>query len=251
MYPLLSTATVKTLLGLFVVAAIGAWSLVEVLSPSTGLLRFGPFFATVVVGVVGLLMRGHHHWTPWRRLWRAVPQLNDWAYPDLNGVWVGSIRSNWPVIQRLSQAVPGDEPVDEKELASVPLGEGRIAVEVRADLYSVRLVAATEGVGGTSRSVTARPRRCADSEVTTISYVYVQSTPDPEATDESTHVGAAELRLEKGRSGVLEGEYWTRRRWRLGQNTAGRIELRRVSDRRDPERPLSDYFGDGTSEPAA
>jgi len=31
----------------------------------------------------------------WRYIWRWIPKLNDWIFPDLNGTWIVEIRWNW------------------------------------------------------------------------------------------------------------------------------------------------------------
>ncbi len=44
----------------------------------------------VVVVLAGLVVR-----LLWRSLWRLVPALNRWVFPDLNGTWRGELQSTW------------------------------------------------------------------------------------------------------------------------------------------------------------
>lgn len=45
----------------------------------------------------------------WRVLWRWIPKLNDWIYPDLNGKWDVTIKSNWNRIDKLARSAAGYE----------------------------------------------------------------------------------------------------------------------------------------------
>lgn len=60
------------------------------------------------------------------------------------------------------------------------------------------------------------------------------------ATDEETHLGAADLALTEDYSRA-EGTYWTRRSWRTGRNTAGTLDLARLSQRIDPRKTLRQH----------
>ncbi|WP_083101151.1 hypothetical protein [Pseudophaeobacter leonis] len=40
---------------------------------------------------------------------------------------------------------------------------------------------------------------------------------------------------------VAEGVYWTRRNWQIGLNTAGRLELRRSTQRKEKGKSLRQY----------
>jgi len=70
--------------------------------------------------------------------------------------------------------------------------------------------------------------------------VYAQSVPDPAITDEESHLGAADVEFEPDDLTRAEGVYWTRRQWRLGLNTAGKLTLRRLSER-SPQKTLREY----------
>ncbi len=74
-----------------------------------------------------------------------------------------------------------------------------------------------------------------------LSYVYRQQTPNHATTDEESHLGAADLVLTIGDHSRAEGTYWTRRSWRTGRNTAGTLELTRLSQKVDPRTPLREH----------
>jgi hypothetical protein len=69
----------------------------------------------------------------------------------------------------------------------------------------------------------------------------MQQTPHPAATDEETHLGAADLALTADDHSKAEGTYWTRRSWRTGRNTAGKLELTRRSQSIDKQKTLQQY----------
>src|SRR6266404_332004 len=49
----------------------------------------------------------------WRYVWRKIPAMEKWVYPDLNGVYDVTIRTNWPIQTRMLAAAKGEgEPFD-------------------------------------------------------------------------------------------------------------------------------------------
>ena len=56
----------------------------------------------------------------------------------------------------------------------------------------------------------------------------IAPTAGPALADEALHPGAARLDVDTDKW-RLKGEYWTRRSWRSGFNTAGILEVKRVS----------------------
>nr|WP_276589003.1 MULTISPECIES: hypothetical protein [unclassified Sphingomonas] len=168
-------------------------------------------------------------WAPWRLVWRVLPAL-DAVFPDLNGTWTGTTKSNWPVHHLMLQAAEGAVVLDRASLAAVPLEEGSIKLTIKASLFALRIAGELGRTGGSSHSTTVRVSRDENRDAWRLDYVYRQDTPQPVDTDEGSHVGAATVRLDgSSKPPTLIGEYWTRRRWRSGLNTAGLIEVTRSS----------------------
>lgn len=67
------------------------------------------------------------------------------------------------------------------------------------------------------------------------------TTPNHAATDEEIHLGAADLALTTEDNSKAEGTYWTRWRWKTGRNTAGTVELTRISQTVDRKRALREH----------
>lgn len=167
-------------------------------------------------------------WAPWRCVWWLFPFLNKWLFPDLNGTWRGTTSSNWSRIERMLGAAEGAGGLVRAGLSSIPLQEDEVTMTIRASLFSLRIGARLHRTGGRSHSITERVTREKRRDVHELYYVYEQETPDAAATDEERHVGAAALVVDTD-SWTLEGDYWTKRMWRSGLNTAGRIMVARIA----------------------
>lgn len=166
--------------------------------------------------------------SPWRGLWYAIPQLNHWVFPDLNGKWFGSAQSNWTVIETLIEAAERKRPkVERDDLANIPLKNVEVILHIRASLFTFRIHAKLEDTKGTSHSLTERVQKNEARDTFELYYVYLQHTPQPQLTDEASHPGAARLDLDLDRW-TMAGEYWNRRSWRSGFNAAGLLNVRRV-----------------------
>jgi SMODS-associating 2TM, beta-strand rich effector domain len=240
-YALLPWKWLSTALALLVAAAVYADDLAALAGytmPESVVVRLLP---VIVLGAVGGFFGPTGHLAPWRVLWRWFPSLNSFIFPDLNGTWVGSTRSNWPTIARMLDAAQAHRAIDATDLAAVPPQEDALAVEIIASLFSVRVAAALSSTNGNSHSVFAKPRLDPVSGRVHLTYVYQQVTPEPAAMDDEVHMGAADVTLDPGRPTSADGVYWTRRKWRLGLNTAGRIELRRLAERRSGTKTLREH----------
>ncbi|MDW4496563.1 hypothetical protein R5H30_01110 [Sulfitobacter sp. D35] len=180
------------------------------------------------------------YWAPWRILWRWMPKLNDW-FPDLNGVWVGSTRSNWLTIKRLVEAAQSDDRTTEQELHDLPEQQDAMAVRFTNSLFKLQVRAGLSSTNGDSFSITAKPWRNQHTGRIHLSYVYRQQTPNHAITDEEAHLGAADLELVTENYRRAEGTYWTRRAWRTGRNTAGILELSKVTAKGSREKSLQLY----------
>ncbi|MDT0683554.1 hypothetical protein RM543_12725 [Roseicyclus sp. F158] len=180
------------------------------------------------------------YWAPWRILWRWIPKLND-LFPDLNGVWVGSTSSNWPTIKRLVEAAQSDDRTTEQELHDLPEQQDAMAVRFTNSLFKLQMRAGLSSTNGESFSITAKPWRNQNTGRIHLSYVYRQQTPNHAITDEQAHLGAADLELVTEDYRRAEGTYWTRRAWRTGRNTAGILELSKVTAKEGYEKSLQHY----------
>lgn len=171
---------------------------------------------------------GSKWWSPWRWAWR-IPGVQRYTFPDLNGTWTGKTSSNWPSIQAMMDCYEkGEKPGQLGPLDQIPLKEDDIELVIVASFFRFRIEGKLSSTGGTSHSTSARVCWNEDRERFEVSYLYSQDTPTPQRTDEASHPGAASLVLDMD-AGTLKGEYWTKRSWRSGLNTAGLLEVTRVT----------------------
>lgn len=182
--------------------------------------------ALSIWGLILLILTGSAaRWSPWRVLWRVIPQLNKWLFPDLNGTWIGTTQSNWPVIEGMLHTIDGKRrDLGRDQLGTIPLKDDGIEITIRASFFKFVLEAKLSSTGGTSHSITETLRYDNRLERFELSYVYRQDTPAPLLTDDASHLGAAHLLLDL-EAGSLKGNYWTMRSWRSGLNTAGLIDV--------------------------
>lgn len=172
-------------------------------------------------------------WAPWRVIWRSLPFLNEKIFPDLNGIWRGTTSSNWPIISARAGAGLGEPPNKPNDGAGFALQKNEIELEIIANLFVFRITATLPNTNSKSSSLT-ESFTCDRHGRHEVFYVYRQNTPVPDPTDENAHDGAASLRVDTVQW-TLSGAYWTRRSWQKGLNTAGLIEVKRIS--RDVNRP--------------
>lgn len=180
------------------------------------------------------------YWAPWRVVWRLFPAFNRW-FPDLNGVWVGSTRSNWPTIKKLVETAQSHDRLTEQELHDTQDQRDAMAIQITNSLFTLCIHASLSSSTGESHSIAAKPWRHQHTKRIHLSYVYQQQTPDPAVTDEESHLGAADLALTTDNHSRVEGVYWTKRSWATGRNTAGKLELTRISQRANENKTLRRY----------
>jgi hypothetical protein len=139
----------------------------------------------------------------WRPIWRCVPALNKWVFPDLNGEWSGELKSTWI------------NPETGKRLRPI-----NTTVTIQQGLFETCVTLRT----GESRSDSDRVilERVGKTDRFRIWYSY-QSGPRAEFRDRSApHEGVAYLEYDLASPSELEGSYYTAR------NTTGDIAVKRI-----------------------
>lgn len=148
------------------------------------------------------------HWA-WRAIWRLVPKLNEWVFPDLNGNWHIEIDWHGPIGK-------GSGTLAGTAIIKINL------LKISMDVVTPRSVSHTLAVVAQKDPESGRPR---------LAYVFrvnPQGVPGP---DGIPYRGAAILdHYGTGTSEVLRGKYWTERQ------TVGEYVLRRLTEKEpDPE----------------
>lgn len=227
-----STLSLKRLASLLGVPPVAIFILLATFwHPPESLAAAWSLGKTVVSGwgiFLAIFGSGSGKWAVWRFFWRPVI-VQRWFFPDLNGVWEGTTSSNWPVIKAMFDTYEKREkPLHAGSLDQIGLQSDKIELTIKASFFRFRIEGKLANTGGTSKSISARVHWNDADERYELYYIYSQNTPTPIKTDEGMHIGAATLVLDMERM-TLTGDYMTKRSWRQGLNTAGLLDLRRIS----------------------
>lgn len=157
---------------------------------------------SLVAFAVGTILAGIANFT-WRWLWRRVPSLNRWLFPDLNGTWTGTLQSTW--IDPATAVSPGPIPT---------------TVTIRQTLFDVSVKMKTGESGSYSTRVIPEAEPQADRYRLWYSY---DNRPTATVQHRSTpHEGVAWLEVALADDpDKLTGQYYTSRK------TTGDIEVTR------------------------
>ena len=226
---------------LFVVIAFAVYvdeieAYFELNLPDHVVVRFLPLILPLLITGI---FAPYGRWAPWRLIWKFCPPLNN-IFPDINGVWYGSTNSNWPRIKKLFDVSQMDCTTNQEELNLIPLQVDALAIEVKATLFKVQIIASLSSTTGQSYSIIVCPRKDIHNRLF-LTYVYNQDTPKPSVTDTDNHLGAVDLMIDTDSFSKAKGNYWTRRNWKQGLNTAGSLEIQRIELWRDKKKSLDDY----------
>jgi len=226
-----STLPLKRLVAWLALPPLGIFVLLAVLMHASQSLSEGWSLANKVLSGWCLFLfvfgSGSQWWRPWRLFWR-IPGIQRLLFPDLNGKWKGKTRSNWPSVKAMFNSYEKREkPGHAGPLDQVPLQDDDIELQITASFFRLRVEGKLSNTGGTSHSISAQVNWNDHLERFELGYLYNQNTPTPRQTDEALHLGAAYLILDM-EAKTLKGEYWTKRSWRSGLNTAGLLEVARV-----------------------
>ena len=171
----------------------------------------------------------------WRRLWKLLPSLNQWIFPDLSGEWEFAVESNWSRLVYLCDAADGKQAafdirtVDESSLPPL-LTTPTMKAVIKQSWLSIDMEVTNPNSNSPiqqSHTVFIEPKRGIGSERHSIFYVFRQENKMASITDERSFYGAARLTWNPEK-GILEGIMWTHRSWERGINTAAHVTMTRV-----------------------
>lgn len=133
--------------------------------------------------------------------------------PPIDGEWNMKLQSNWGIMQKwLGQG-------DGTELYVV---QGK--VKIKARLFSVKMEFTSDIPYSESKTISVSVRPSDQTGILELNYMYINYTQVPVATDTNTHTGAARVFVKESGDGfVMDGTYFTDRKWTEGLNTAGQV----------------------------
>ncbi|AKK01098.1 MULTISPECIES: hypothetical protein [Pseudomonas] len=137
--------------------------------------------------------------------------------PPIDGEWNMKLQSNWGIMQKwLGQR-------DGTELYVV---QGKVRIKAR--LFSVKMEFTSDIPYSESKTISVSVRPSDQVGILELNYMYINYTQVPVATDTNVHTGAARVFVkESGDDFVMDGTYFTDRKWTEGLNTAGQVTFTR------------------------
>jgi hypothetical protein len=135
----------------------------------------------------------------WRWLWKKIPFLNSFMFPDLNGEWDMTIHWSWEGKRGIAKAT----------------------AHIKQDLLKLSM----EVASGDSDSITllAKPKKDPESGRAILYYIYKNTPKFKDGNESLPYDGTAILKIDHKSFDVLEGNYYTDRL------TTGYYELRKKS----------------------
>jgi hypothetical protein len=136
----------------------------------------------------------------WQWLWKLIPKLNDWIYPDLNGYWDVEIDWHWGTKSGTKPAV-----------AHIKQSLLEFSIELESDESE-------------SETLIVVPHKHSKSARPGLYYIYRSEGKTGAAKKQDPHTGAALLKLSMDSNDHMYGNYFTNR------STNGQYTLRRITE---------------------
>tara|TARA_R110000868_G_scaffold106084_2_gene291071 strand:- start:1149 stop:1889 length:741 start_codon:yes stop_codon:yes gene_type:complete len=173
----------------------------------------------------------------WRLLWK-LPLAGTWLanryFPDLNGEWVVTIQSNWPIMERLKTAASSNEITFDPLKDERPgLLETSFDVKIKQTWFRTDVVFLPneETPLLSSETISVEFFKSGNGNKS-VAWLFEQTNKQDNTrplavTDQPKFYGSAVLNVNEGAT-ELKGQYWQNRSWNLGLNAAGQISLKRA-----------------------
>jgi hypothetical protein len=158
------------------------------------------------------------------------------VFPDLNGTWAMTLRSNWSrQMQLLDAAADRRRSFDPRICEAAELADllpVSLVAEIEQSWWSIKIRVTNPRADTTikeSTSYIVMPRKRSETERPSLYYFYNQQNDTDNQADDLSFDAAACLFYDVEKD-QLEGTFWTARQWRRAINTAGTLTLDRLQD---------------------
>lgn len=158
----------------------------------------------------------------WRWVWSICPRLANWVYPDLNGIWITNMESNFATLAKYH---PDFADTDISKIPSAIPGK----FQIKQNWFKFHIRFDGDDNYSSSDTLIVEPRRDQQSGSFFLTYIYKNKTIAPKDTDEQFHLGAADLEIGENFH-EMRGPYWTNRNASKGLNTAGTLVAKREAN---------------------
>ena len=180
----------------FALLSAGLVALFSYLLSFFGIDNYSEFrILTSVCGVLELLLL-YLFFAGWRKIWKVLPILNKWIFPDLNGEWDATIDWNWRNGEESKQGIK----------------KGKVYINQSLLKFSVDL----ETDESESSTLVVKPFKDKESNQAAFYYMYRSESINKNAEHNGDYKGAAILKLPHNKFDKMSGNYFTDR------NTFGR-----------------------------
>lgn len=136
----------------------------------------------------------------WKWIWKRIPKLNDWIFPDLNGYWDVEINWHW-----------GEKSGNKPAVAHIKQSLLDFSIELESDESE-------------SETLVVVPYKHSKSARPGLYYIYRSDGKVDAAKKQDPHTGAALLKLSMESNDYMHGNYFTNR------STNGQYTLRRRTE---------------------
>ncbi|MFV3411230.1 hypothetical protein ACNFH8_03035 [Pseudomonas sp. NY15436] len=137
--------------------------------------------------------------------------------PPIDGEWDVRLESNWGVMQKW---------LGQSDNSSLHVVHGKVRIKAR--FFSVKMDFISESRYSESKTISVSVRPSDQAGLIELNYMFANYTRVPVATDTNAHTGAARVFVKEiGDDLVMEGTYFTDRKWTEGLNTAGTVTFTR------------------------
>jgi SMODS-associating 2TM, beta-strand rich effector domain len=165
----------------------------------------------------------------WRWIWKKIPKMNEWVYPDLNGEWDVEMMSNWSIQQQLIKAAANSGEIIDVEKCPVCDLADLLPIKLKADInqswFKIEIKIwnpRNDSPIRRSDVISADPFGSDGLKPSGLFYFFKQENATANLADDTEFFGAARVEYDQ-KTNRLHGLFWTARMWDRGMNTAGRI----------------------------
>lgn len=204
------------------------------ISPSLRAIGLSPTNSWVVLAIQGVLAL--FFLSPaWKLLWKLVPPLNRWFYPDLSGEWIVELESNFSRIEAILGAAVDPKVTLDMRLCPPadlpPLQTSRLRAKITQGWVGMDMEVwnpSGDGPIKQSETIVVEPFRGRQGKHG-LAYIFEQHNETDTPSDANCFKGAAWIVRDREDPNVLHGRMWNDRMWRRGMNTAANVRLTRVT----------------------
>ena len=160
----------------------------------TSILKYTALFEIIIIFILIL---------GWKFIWKKIPQLNDWLFPDINGTWQVEIHWTW-----------------KQEDGSIETGIKKGKVVIKQNFLTLSMELFTDE--SESETLVIQPKKNPDSGRLQFYYIYKNTPIDKGNNNLQSHIGAAILKIDPHNNCILQGNYFTDR------NTHGLLKFTKI-----------------------